>query len=60
MHTNSHASKQERAHDGTQAHALKPAVPENVSELATLKNAEVRAMCRVWSHEMEHATCDRQ
>ncbi len=36
----------ERALDGTQTQALKPAVPENESKLANRGDAEVRAMCR--------------
>ena len=58
MHTSSHASKHERAHDGTQTQALKQAVPENVSELVNLKDAEVSAMCRcaAMRGNMRHAT----
>ncbi len=46
VYTSSHASTHERALDGTHTQALKPAVPENESELANPKDAEVRAMCR--------------
>jgi hypothetical protein len=46
MHTSSHASTHERDLDGTHTQALKPAVPENESELPNRRDAEVRAMCR--------------